>query len=93
MNLVPQYLAVFYLPPGKRKKKTYNPHITTVARTITNEAHQKCIKKSKKAKLEKKKKRKREKELGIRNRRKVTSRKEPENKKTARKKERMPRSH
>lgn len=70
MNLVPQYLAdVFYLPPGKREKKTYNPHITTVARTITNEAHQKCIKKSKKAKLEKKKKRKREKELGIRNRR------------------------
>ena len=42
MNIVPQYLAdVFCLPPGERNKKTYKPRVTTVARTITDEVHQK----------------------------------------------------
>ena len=35
---------VFYLPPGKRNQKTYKPSITTVARTITDELHQKMYK-------------------------------------------------
>ena len=42
MNIVPQYLAdVFCLPPGERNQKTYKPRVTTVARTITDEVHQK----------------------------------------------------
>ena len=88
MNLVPQYLAdVFYLPPEKRNKKTYNPRVTTVARTITDEVHEKMYREKQESKAKKEKGRQKtssREEVGD----KVNSRKQQENKETARKKER-----
>ena len=65
MSIVPQYLDdVFYLPTEKRNKKTYNPRVATVARTITDEVHQKMYreKQESKAKKRKRKDRKRARE-------------------------------
>ena len=90
MNIVPQYLDdVFYLPPEKRNKKTYNPRVATVARTITDEVHQKMYREKQESKAKKRKRKVRQKtssgeEAGD----KVKSRKQQENKETARKKER-----
>ena len=73
MNIVPQYLAdMFYLPPGKRNQKTYKPRVTTVARRITDEVHQKMYKekqestaKKEKEKEDRKRARKRKQEIKL----------------------------